>query len=210
MPQRYQRSRKVGSKLPQGTLCVTRPSIWGNPYPPGTLLAAIPPRVCDLAGLDLAARDTAITQSMAVKLYAAYVKLHKRFLNLEMVRGKDLACWCAPGEPCHADALLTIANAPHTTRQVTVEITAADIAAANVARDDYPGEEEPDFATIDPLAQALVRMGYTTVYVAPSLIRCDQAYFQPSADATWLMNLFDNADPITPHPVVVEDIGYVE
>lgn len=25
--------------------------------------------------------------------------------------GKDLACWCKPGEPCHADVLLAIANA---------------------------------------------------------------------------------------------------
>lgn len=25
--------------------------------------------------------------------------------------GKNLACWCKPGEPCHADVLLEIANA---------------------------------------------------------------------------------------------------
>ena len=24
--------------------------------------------------------------------------------------GLDLACWCAPDEPCHADVLLTLAN----------------------------------------------------------------------------------------------------
>lgn len=24
--------------------------------------------------------------------------------------GRDLACWCKPGEPCHADILLNIAN----------------------------------------------------------------------------------------------------
>ena len=24
--------------------------------------------------------------------------------------GKNLACWCKPGEPCHADVLLEIAN----------------------------------------------------------------------------------------------------
>lgn len=27
--------------------------------------------------------------------------------------GLDLACWCAPGQPCHADVLLWVANAPH-------------------------------------------------------------------------------------------------
>jgi hypothetical protein len=24
--------------------------------------------------------------------------------------GKDLVCWCKPGQPCHADVLLEIAN----------------------------------------------------------------------------------------------------
>lgn len=27
------------------------------------------------------------------------------------LRGKNLACWCKPGKPCHADVLLEIANA---------------------------------------------------------------------------------------------------
>lgn len=29
---------------------------------------------------------------------------------LEELRGKDLACWCSPNQPCHADVLLRIAN----------------------------------------------------------------------------------------------------
>lgn len=37
------------------------------------------------------------------------------FLTVDQVRaelaGKDLACWCHPGDPCHADVLLEIANA---------------------------------------------------------------------------------------------------
>ncbi|TBZ68002.1 DUF4326 domain-containing protein [Rhizobium leguminosarum bv. viciae] len=28
------------------------------------------------------------------------------------MRGFNLACWCKPGEPCHADILLEVANAP--------------------------------------------------------------------------------------------------
>jgi len=27
------------------------------------------------------------------------------------LRGKNLACWCRIGEPCHADVLLSLANA---------------------------------------------------------------------------------------------------
>lgn len=29
---------------------------------------------------------------------------------LAPLRGKDLACWCRIGEPCHADVLLKAAN----------------------------------------------------------------------------------------------------
>lgn len=30
--------------------------------------------------------------------------------NVLALRGKNLACWCKPGDPCHADVLLEIAN----------------------------------------------------------------------------------------------------
>lgn len=32
--------------------------------------------------------------------------------DLSELRGKDLACWCALDQPCHADVLLEWANAP--------------------------------------------------------------------------------------------------
>jgi hypothetical protein len=33
--------------------------------------------------------------------------------NLDQLRGRDLACWCAlDGTPCHADVLLALANEP--------------------------------------------------------------------------------------------------
>jgi hypothetical protein len=32
--------------------------------------------------------------------------------GLPALRGKNLACWCKPGDPCHADVLLELANAP--------------------------------------------------------------------------------------------------
>ena len=28
------------------------------------------------------------------------------------IRGKNIACWCKPRDPCHGDVLLEIANAP--------------------------------------------------------------------------------------------------
>ncbi len=27
------------------------------------------------------------------------------------MRGRNVACWCAPGAPCHGDAYLELANA---------------------------------------------------------------------------------------------------
>lgn len=32
--------------------------------------------------------------------------------GLPTLRGKNLACWCKPGAPCHADVLLELANRP--------------------------------------------------------------------------------------------------
>ena len=31
---------------------------------------------------------------------------------IPLLRGKNLACWCAPGAPCHADVLLDLAKRP--------------------------------------------------------------------------------------------------
>lgn len=32
--------------------------------------------------------------------------------EVAQLRGHDLACWCKPGAPCHADVLLELANRP--------------------------------------------------------------------------------------------------
>jgi hypothetical protein len=37
---------------------------------------------------------------------------------LQDLRGKNLACWCPPDEPCHADVLLELANAPIADKEV--------------------------------------------------------------------------------------------
>lgn len=54
--------------------------------------------------------------------------------------GKDLACWCAEGDPCHADFLLELANTP----QVRAYVNAlAD------ARTQTSGSFRPNRATKD-------------------------------------------------------------
>ena len=30
--------------------------------------------------------------------------------QIKLLKGKNLSCWCKPGDPCHADVLIEIAN----------------------------------------------------------------------------------------------------
>jgi hypothetical protein len=91
MPQRIERKRTKGYRLPAGAVCISRPSRWGNPF-----------RV-DEHGLE-----------EALRLYRAYLHAMPRealHALLAPLRGKDLACWCKEGQPCHGDILLELANA---------------------------------------------------------------------------------------------------
>lgn len=64
---------------------VARPSKWGNPYP-----VEVHGRV------------------KAIALYREHLK--RSALDVAELRGRNLACWCGPGELCHADILLALAN----------------------------------------------------------------------------------------------------
>ena len=84
---------------------VARPGPWGNPF---TIEA-----VMEETGLD---KDTA--QAEAVSRYGRWmrggIEGPKRPPEREKIRtelaGKNLACWCREGSPCHVDALLKLAN----------------------------------------------------------------------------------------------------
>lgn len=91
MPKRIQLSRAKGWRMPPNTVNVARPGKWGNRY-----------SVAEYG------RELAVFNHM---LWIRGILLidPKR---LEPLRGKDLACWCKPGEPCHADVLLELANPP--------------------------------------------------------------------------------------------------
>lgn len=92
MPRRIQLSRKKGFRLPASAIVVSRPTKWGNPYKPGKL-----------------------THAQAVAAYRRDLMAGKLKVSVEDARrelkGRDLACWCPLGGPCHADALLKVANA---------------------------------------------------------------------------------------------------
>lgn len=71
---------------------VTRPGRWGNPYAVG--MTGIP--------------DAATAVARFRNLVAGELAKNSRYL--EPLRGRNLACWCKPGDPCHADVLLELAN----------------------------------------------------------------------------------------------------
>ena len=61
------------------------------------------------------ARDAADAHDLATAHYRAWIKAGDPegfAAAVAELRGKDLACYCAPHLPCHADVLLEIANAP--------------------------------------------------------------------------------------------------
>ena len=69
--------------MPANAVSVTRPGKWGNPY------------TVEEYG-----------REQAIRLYREWL-IGK---DLSELRGKDLACYCVLGEPCHADVLLELAN----------------------------------------------------------------------------------------------------
>jgi len=88
--------------MPKGTVYVGRPTIFGNPFSG--------PRGVEsfrrwLAGEDPGELPAACVSSDFRTNAGAVLDA------LPSLRGKDLACWCAPGEECHADVLLELANA---------------------------------------------------------------------------------------------------
>jgi hypothetical protein len=115
-PQRMQLSRKAGFSLQDASRAlnglpakrVTRPGPWGNPF-----------------SIDATAVRYALDQDAA---QAKAVELCRQWLRGTLdpklspgappshdairaeLKGNNLACWCRPGTPCHADVLIEIAN----------------------------------------------------------------------------------------------------
>lgn len=117
-PQRIQRRRVKGfnlqetSKAVNGLECVSccRPGRWGNPFKVKceTIPDRTPAQAVELFRhrLELGIKHQAAPGSVVHPGY--------NFLwmadHLEDLRGKNLACFCPVGQPCHADVLLEFAN----------------------------------------------------------------------------------------------------
>jgi hypothetical protein len=93
-PARIQLRRAAGWRKPPNAVMVTRPhSKFANPYRIG-----------------YEARDAA----EAVAMFRLYLLARPDIVAAARAElaGRTLACWCRPGDPCHADVLLETANAP--------------------------------------------------------------------------------------------------
>lgn len=113
-PVRLQLSRKKGfdlqalsretNGLPAAS--VARPSLWGNHFRVGLVACG-----CRSAGECSHNTFNRETSAEAVCDFRAIQRSQKRIAQIrDALRGKNLACWCKPGEHCHADVLLEIAN----------------------------------------------------------------------------------------------------
>ena len=98
-PKRIQRKRTKGWKMPENTVSVTRPGRWGNPFK----------------------FEYGCSDSETVAKYKSWIDGNqqlclqvgeppKRTEIINNLRGKNLACFCKEGDPCHGDILLKIAN----------------------------------------------------------------------------------------------------
>jgi hypothetical protein len=99
-PKRIRLSRAKGWRKPSGAIVVARPTIYGNPFvigvdgDPNTVKALYR----EWLTRNLADDDPWGTPPVI------------RRADIEALRGFDLACWCPPDQPCHADVLLELAN----------------------------------------------------------------------------------------------------
>ena len=99
-PRRHQRSRKKGSRLPDGVVCVTRPGKWGNPFETAGEFRSLLEAILGISGQ---------SEFHAVNLQQ-FAQVNAIARNLHELRGRDLACWCGLDHECHADVLIELAN----------------------------------------------------------------------------------------------------
>lgn len=114
-PKRIHRRRSKGFVMPANTVYVGRGTYWGNPW-----RVSIPEKTCK----NMTAYALVPTAEIAVEKYRCLCAMPSFIARaVEMLRGKNLACWCPPDRPCHADLLLEIANNPMETTNEPLQNT---------------------------------------------------------------------------------------
>jgi hypothetical protein len=127
-PRRIQLSRAKGWRMPENTVKVDRSTRWGNSWRVGEKMldrSTNEYRPCLTAEDCVEAFRNAVdwdpnrttylcTNDDVIEVSGGYddlIHVNQRSIR-RFLAGKNLACWCARGAPCHADVLLEIANRP--------------------------------------------------------------------------------------------------
>ncbi len=119
---RIQRKRTKGFRLPENTICVNRPTKWGNPLRldgdmimihAGYRRANLAPWVFyTLGDIDdvLHLYDLILDGIQFVNKDLQYWSDQFKKNDIEELRGKNVACFCRLDQKCHADVLLKKLN----------------------------------------------------------------------------------------------------
>jgi hypothetical protein len=106
-PQRIQRRRTAGWRMPEGAVYVGRPTVWGNSWKVGSTGWTVLP-----GGLINREPHPPLTREQAVESFRNAISADPA--EVAQIRaelgGRDLACWCGPDQACHGDVLLELAN----------------------------------------------------------------------------------------------------
>lgn len=114
-PVRIQRKRTKGWRMPQNTVYVGRGSHWGNHcvVTPKGKHGHYDVEIKNQSGqvVGFVGQSTGIESArrLAVDTYLRWLASQTEMWlvgYLRPLRGKNLACWCPPDHPCHADILL--------------------------------------------------------------------------------------------------------
>ena len=104
MPERIQLRRAKGWKMPDNTAKVDRSTLFGNPFivgKHGTAAECVDLFEKLMGGLICLSTGNCEEQQRCYHAVGA---------SISAMRGKNLACWCRVGQPCHADVLLEVFN----------------------------------------------------------------------------------------------------
>lgn len=93
--------------MPAGAVKVDRSTKWGNPWKPEMYWDAGYSGSAETATKHCV---DAFRAWLAGDHHWAHAAPLKPVPDLSALRGRDLACWCPIGSPCHADVLMEIAN----------------------------------------------------------------------------------------------------
>lgn len=108
VPQRIQIYRAAGWRMPPNTVRVDRATKWGNPYRADRPM----PENVRMSGAKSAAQAFRFWLTGHAALMHDFPERRAAILaSIGELAGKDLACWCAPRDECHADVLLEMAAA---------------------------------------------------------------------------------------------------